>query len=157
MGKMLSFMIPEKSWIHHIFVTCGLCVVVIIGGGCQQSSEGDNHSAASHSGGESPMMMVESPEDVPEDFKKGHGRFHEFCSRCHGPSGSGTNNGPPLIHKIYEPSHHADITFYRAAQNGVRAHHWKFGNMPKIEGVTKEQVKHIVAYIRWKQRQAGIQ
>ncbi len=41
---------------------------------------------------------------------------------------------PRLVHKIYEPNHHADFAFQRAAAQGVKAHHWKFGNMPKIEG-----------------------
>jgi hypothetical protein len=40
--------------------------------------------------------------------------------------------------------------------NGVKAHHWEFGNMPKIEGVTPEDVDQIVKYVRWLQTQAGI-
>ena len=55
----------------------------------------------------------------------------------------GTQQGPPLVHKIYEPSHHADFAFQRAAAQGVRAHHWKFGNMPKIESVTPDDVTHL--------------
>jgi len=150
-------MTAKFSWINGIILTCGLGLVVLIGGGCQEVPEGNEHSAGSHASEEAALVAVDSSEEVPQEFQEGHARFHEFCSRCHGQGGSGTKNGPPLIHKIYEPSHHADITFFRAAQNGVRAHHWQFGNMPKIEGVTKEQVRNIVAYIRWKQRQAGIQ
>jgi hypothetical protein len=41
--------------------------------------------------------------------------------------------------------------------NGVTAHHWQFGNMPKIESVTPGDVDQIVKYVRWLQRQAGIQ
>jgi hypothetical protein len=78
------------------------------------------------------------------------------AAKPHGPQGKGTNNGPPLVHKIYEPNHHADMAFQRAAAQGVRAHHWKFGNMPKIDGVVPEDVSQIIAYIRWLQRQAGI-
>lgn len=43
-----------------------------------------------------------------------------------------------------------------AATNGVQAHHWEFGNMPKIEGVTPQDVEHIIKYIRWLQKQAGV-
>jgi hypothetical protein len=57
---------------------------------------------------------------------------------------------------IYEPNHHADPAFQRAAANGVRAHHWEFGNMPKIDGVTPEDVDQITRYVRWLQKQAGI-
>jgi hypothetical protein len=48
------------------------------------------------------------------------------------------------------------MAFQRAAAKGVRAHHWKFGNMPKIDGVKPDEVTQIIGYIRWLQRQAGI-
>jgi hypothetical protein len=60
------------------------------------------------------------------------------------------------VHKIYEPNHHADFAFQRAAAQGVKAHHWKFGDMPKIDGVTADDVTQIIGYIRRLQRQAGI-
>ena len=63
---------------------------------------------------------------------------------------------PPLIHKIYEPSHHGDESFQRAVAVGVRAHHWKFGNMPAIEGLTRGDVKAIIAYVRELQEANGI-
>lgn len=93
---------------------------------------------------------------VPEEFQQGEGRFNTFCARCHGPHGSGTTMGPPLVHKIYEPNHHGDFAFIRAATQGVRAHHWNFGDMPAVEGVSSNDVKEIIPYIRWLQRQAGI-
>ena len=105
--------------------------------------------------------MVGAAEDVgsqavPEELKIGQEKFNSSCSRCHGLHGKGTNHGPPLVHKIYEPNHHGDVAFHRAAAQGVRAHHWKFGNMPKIDGVTPEDVTEIIQYVRWLQRQAGI-
>jgi len=39
---------------------------------------------------------------------------------------------------------------------GVRAHHWTFGDMPKIPGITRDDLTQIIAYIRWLQKQAGI-
>jgi mono/diheme cytochrome c family protein len=97
-----------------------------------------------------------SPQAVPEEFKMGEEQFNTNCSRCHGLEGKGTDQGPPLVHKIYEPNHHGDFAFQRAAAQGVRAHHWNFGNMPKIDGVTPEDVTEIITYVRWLQRQAGI-
>ena len=73
---------------------------------------------------------------VPSDLQPGEIKFNAVCARCHGSQGSGTTQGPPLVHKIYEPNHHGDAAFQRAALNGVRAHHWQFGDMPKIEGAT---------------------
>ena len=93
---------------------------------------------------------------VPEEYQSGEKRFNAYCSRCHGVHAQGTGNGPPLVHKIYEPSHHSDFAFLRAAAQGVRAHHWEFGNMPKITDATSEDVKLIIQYVRWLQREAGI-
>ena len=40
----------------------------------------------------------------------------------------------------------------RAASLGVRAHHWYFGDMPAVEGLTRGDMTMIVAYIRELQR-----
>jgi len=110
---------------------------------------------------------VPSPEQVREkqhqpaanfsaDAGKGNVIFHQYCARCHGEKGKGSNQGPPLIHKIYRPDHHADQSFHWAVKDGTKQHHWHFGNMPPIVGVSPEQVGHIVAYVRQEQRRAGI-
>lgn len=93
---------------------------------------------------------------VPPEYQKGEAKFNANCAACHGERGRGTDQGPPLVHKIYEPNHHGDAAFFIAAAKGVRAHHWKFGDMPKIDGVKREDVEQIVLYVRWLQRQAGI-
>ena len=93
---------------------------------------------------------------VPAEFQVGETKFNANCASCHGNQAAGTDHGPPLVHKIYEPNHHGDPAFQRAAANGVKAHHWEFGNMPNIEGVTHEDVDQIVKYVRWLQKQAGI-
>ena len=89
---------------------------------------------------------------TPAEVQAGEAKFSANCAACHGDRGVGTKQGPPLVHKIYEPNHHADVAFQRAAENGVRAHHWEFGNMPKIDGVTATDVDHIIRYVRWLQR-----
>jgi hypothetical protein len=48
------------------------------------------------------------------------------------------------------------MSFFLAVDQGVRAHHWKFGNMPAQEGLTKGDVTAIVAYVRELQRANGI-
>lgn len=83
--------------------------------------------------------------------------FENTCAACHGTSGVGKEGaGPPLIHVIYEPSHHADESFQRAVALGVKSHHWQFGDMPPVEGVTRGDVAMIIAYIREIQRANGI-
>ncbi len=82
--------------------------------------------------------------------------FDENCAACHGAKAAGSENGPPLVHKIYEPSHHADFSFVRAAKGGVRAHHWRFGDMAPVAGVTDKQIEWITQYVREMQRANGI-
>ena len=94
---------------------------------------------------------------VPAEFQVGETTFNANCAICHGKQAAGTDHGPPLVHKVYEPNHHGDQAFQRAAANGVNAHHWQFGNMPKIDAVKPDDVDQIVKYVRWLQRQAGIQ
>ena len=94
---------------------------------------------------------------VPAEFQTGEVTFNANCASCHGKHAAGTDHGPPLVHKVYEPNHHGDQAFQRAAAIGVQAHHWQFGNMPKIDAVTPADVDQIVKYVRWLQRQAGIQ
>jgi mono/diheme cytochrome c family protein len=141
-----------KPWsIRHVAksIIIGLCGVFFLG--CSENGSNAESSPAS-----SPTILASDARPLPVELEEGEAKFNKFCSRCHGPQGQGTDFGPPLVHKIYEPNHHADMAFQRAAAQGVRAHHWKFGNMPKIDGVVPEDVSQIIAYIRWLQRQAGI-
>ncbi|MBO6638118.1 MAG: cytochrome c [Roseitalea sp.] len=89
---------------------------------------------------------------------EGEALFNASCASCHGTAAAGRNGvAPPLVHIIYEPNHHADAAFVLAIRNGVRAHHWRFGNMPPVEGLSDEQIAKITTYIRELQRANGIQ
>ncbi len=104
-----------------------------------------------------PIVSVALPDSLSDNARIGKVGFEAKCSACHGVDASGKNGvAPPLVHKIYEPSHHADEAFWIATQNGVRSHHWNFGNMPAIDGLTRGDVKMIVAYVRELQRENGI-
>jgi mono/diheme cytochrome c family protein len=82
--------------------------------------------------------------------------FDKFCASCHGASGRGTDKGPTFISRVYHPGHHGDAAFYIAAKRGVRAHHWPFGDMKPIPGITNIQIKSIIAYIRAMQKANGL-
>lgn len=101
--------------------------------------------------------QIAMPASLSGKAATGQRAFAAFCASCHGENGGGTDEGPPLIHRVYEPSHHGDAAFFLAAQNGVRAHHWKFGDMPPVEGVTRAEVETIVAFVRAVQRENGIE
>jgi mono/diheme cytochrome c family protein len=94
--------------------------------------------------------------EIPAELRAGEALYEANCAACHGERALGSVQGPPLVHIVYEPSHHADIAFHFAVERGVRAHHWHFGDMPPVPGLTRAQVDEIVAYVRWLQRQAGI-
>ncbi len=82
--------------------------------------------------------------------------FERSCLTCHGKNAAGTRNGPPLVHKIYEPDHHADTSFHRAVRKGVRAHHWPYGDMAPVADVKPAEVDLVVRYVRELQRANGI-
>ena len=82
--------------------------------------------------------------------------FAENCSACHGTDADGTDSGPPLVHKIYEPGHHPDFAFQNAVKNGVISHHWDFGDMSPVAGLSEDEVARIITHIRELQREGGI-
>lgn len=103
---------------------------------------------------EPPPPPVTTP--TPAAHLTGERRYDERCASCHGARGAGTPQGPPLVHRIYRPGHHADQAFRLAVARGVAAHHWRFGDMPPVPGVAPGEVDAIVAYVRWLQGEAGI-
>jgi cytochrome c len=121
---------------------------------------GDNTSVpVDLAGDESGKALVEItvPATLSNNAQIGQMAFETKCAACHGTNAVGQGGvAPPLIHKIYEPSHHGDEAFQRAAAIGVRTHHWPFGDMPPVEGLTRGDVIMIVAYIRELQRANGI-
>lgn len=82
--------------------------------------------------------------------------FAENCAVCHGENGAGSEQGPPLIHDIYNPGHHADLAFRRAVTRGVRRHHWAFGDMPAQPQVSASELRAIIGFVRSVQRENGI-
>lgn len=105
----------------------------------------------------SALVAVTLPDSLSAQARAGKQAFDAVCAACHGQNAAGKQGfGPPLVHPIYEPSHHGDGAFFVAAERGVRAHHWRFGNMPPQKGLTRADVTGIVAYVRELQRANGI-
>jgi mono/diheme cytochrome c family protein len=107
-------------------------------------------------GGSGTRVKVTVPQ-LTGDAVAGENLFSFNCGRCHGADAGGGEGGPPLVHKIYEPSHHADGAFFAAVARGVRQHHWRFGDMPRIEGLSQQDVAAMVAYVRALQHANGIE
>ncbi len=102
------------------------------------------------------MARVKVP-DLSASALEGKEEFEKNCASCHGANAAGRAGvAPPLIHKMYEPNHHGDPSFFAAAKNGMRADHWPFGDMPPVPEVRRDDVGLIVAYVRELQRANGI-
>ena len=113
------------------------------------------HDDASGSG--PPIVSVTVPEIFSARAQLGRKTYEAGCAACHGRHAAGQDGiAPPLVHIIYEPGHHGDESFQRAVARGVRAHHWRFGDMPPVDGLTRRDVAAVVAYVRELQRANGI-
>jgi mono/diheme cytochrome c family protein len=156
-------------------VAAGLLMIIV---GCQKESPYQSSSSSMGPAGEpdvptsAPPVPAGEPtrggnvsdqvgagvagSATPAEFAKGEALFQADCAACHGQEAMGTDHGPPLVHPIYQPDHHSDASFHLAIRNGARSHHWMYGNMPPVQGVTDEDATRIVAYIRWLQHTAGI-
>lgn len=103
------------------------------------------------------LAEVVVPETLSQNAQIGERAYTANCATCHGANAAGLDGiAPPLVHIIYEPSHHGDESFQRAAALGVQSHHWRFGNMPPVEGITRGDVTMIIAYVRELQSANGI-
>ena len=125
-----------------------LLVAVGVAGVLAACGGGGDDGGASGGGGGNPL--------AGGDVAAGQETFEASCAACHGPEGTGTNSGPPLVHEVYEPSVHGDAAFLAAVTQGVQPHHWGFGPMPRVPGLDTDDVADIVAYVRSLQREAGI-
>ena len=116
-----------------------LVAVLVIVSGCTAAAE--------------TTLPVQDSESVAE----GERLYAANCAECHGADLRGTDKGPSHLSEVYEPGHHGDAAFLLAVQAGVRAHHWPFGDMPPIEGLSPEDGEAIVAFVREQQRIEGFE
>jgi mono/diheme cytochrome c family protein len=107
-----------------------------------------------------PEQRMKALHMPPPDFKgnaiQGETAYQKNCMACHGSRLEGSDQGPPLLHKVYLPAHHSDFAFHMAARDGVKQHHWHFGDMPAQPNLTPEEMGHIITFVRREQRRVGI-
>ncbi|MSR07830.1 MAG: cytochrome c [Gemmatimonadetes bacterium] len=94
---------------------------------------------------------------APSEHLAGEALYNANCSACHGLNAGGTAHGPPLVDAVYRPGHHGDAAFLLAAKLGVKAHHWRFGDMPPAREITDADMAYVTRYVRWLQREMGIE
>ena len=83
--------------------------------------------------------------------------YAESCASCHGADLRGTDKGPAHLSIVYEPNHHTDDSFRSAIANGAPQHHWNFGDMEPVEGLTDDDVEAVIAYVRAEQERQGFE
>lgn len=108
-------------------------------------------------GGGADNAATDIPAQDPGLVTAGSALYQAECASCHGTDLRGTDLGPSHLSSVYEPGHHSDVAFLFAVQRGSAAHHWRFGAMPPIEGLTEDDVTAIVAFVREAQRLEGFE
>lgn len=105
-------------------------------------------------GGDDPSAEAQAPIPAGAD---GATVYEARCASCHGEDLRGTDEGPSQLSIVYEPGHHGDDAYRSAIRNGARQHHWGFGDMPAIEGITDDQIELVIGYIRSEQERSGFE
>ena len=141
----------NKNWLISFFV---LSALVVLSLGIRHYRSTGQIDVAKPGKPINTAVIVPSFSSLEQ---RGETLFNTSCASCHGKNAAGQEGvAPPLVHLIYEPNHHSDQSFQRAAKLGVRQHHWPFGNMPPVKNVTAEDVQKIIAYVRALQKANGV-
>lgn len=93
----------------------------------------------------------------PELVTLGGGLYEANCAQCHGSDLRGTDQGPSHLSEVYEPGHHTDQAFLMAVKFGSQAHHWPYGAMAPVPGLSDDDIAAITAFVREQQRLKGFE
>lgn len=128
LSKMLSVAAP--------FVAAGIVVAAC-------GSDSTSSSAPAVEGGET--------------VERGAQVYASSCASCHGADLRGTEKGPSHLSIVYEPNHHGDDSFRSAIANGTPQHHWAFGDMEPVAGLSDADVEAVIAFVRFEQERQGFE
>ncbi len=103
-----------------------------------------------------PQTAPTDPAELAASVRAGEDPYRKYCAECHGADARGSDKGPPLLHAFYKPGHHADVAFMLAVRQGTRQHHWDFGDMAPVEGISDAELKNVINWVRAEQRKAGL-
>ena len=94
---------------------------------------------------------------APGSVEAGVQVYASGCASCHGADLRGTDKGPSHLSIVYEPNHHSDDSFRSAIANGSPQHHWGFGDMEPVGGLSDEDIDAVIAFVRSEQQQQGFE
>lgn len=96
-------------------------------------------------------------EEPSPEAADGAALYEQSCASCHGSDLRGTDRGPSHLSQVYAPDHHSDASFRAAITHGSQAHHWNFGDMPPIPGLSGTEIDAIISYVRDQQDTHGFE
>ena len=99
----------------------------------------------------------DTPASSGGDVASGAEVYGSSCASCHGSDLRGTDRGPSHLSIVYEPNHHTDDSFRSAIANGAQQHHWGFGDMPPVAGLSDQDVEDVIAFVRAEQERQGFE
>ena len=122
-----------------------LCLFIIVAASFLIFLQNEKVTATELKVGE-PIASVLVPDQISELGLLGKNIFELKYQPGHGINAAGHHEmGPPLVHKIYEPSNHSDQSFFRAVALGMKSQHWRFGTMAAVEDLTKSDIQAIIS------------
>lgn len=130
-----------------------LAAATVVGAACGSSSS--SSASSSSTSGEASSTTVPTGGTVTAGAARGKQLYEASCASCHGQDLRGTDKGPSHLSQYYEESHHSDASFKRAIAQGSPEHHWCFGDMKPVPGLSEQDVNDIIAYVRKEQRERG--
>ncbi len=107
--------------------------------------------------GDSEVNPPTASDQSANVISRGTEVYATSCASCHGVDLRGTDKGPSHLSIVYEPGHHGDQSFRSAIANGVAQHHWDFGDMEPVPGLTDEDVEAVIAFVRAEQQRQGFE
>jgi mono/diheme cytochrome c family protein len=94
---------------------------------------------------------IKPQKSVPEEYLSGQKYFHEVCATCHGADAGGGNRTPSFLQGVFHPKKFSNQKIANTILNGSKS-----GSMPSQKNrVNNLQIREIIKYIRFSQREAG--
>jgi hypothetical protein len=94
---------------------------------------------------------IKPQKSVPEEYLCGQKYFHEVCATSHGIDAGGENGAPSFLQGIIHPTKISNQKIANTVLNGSKS-----GSMPSQKKVNDMQIREIIKYIRFSQREAGV-
>ena len=95
---------------------------------------------------------IKPQKSVPEDYLSGQEYFHKVCATCHGADAGGGNRAPSFLQEIFYSKQFSNQKIANTIINGSKS-----GSMPSQKNrVNDLQIRQIIKYIRFSQREAGV-